>query len=224
MNRILLIEDHEELRELISYNLEREQRYEVTSVDNANDGLMLLEDMSVDMILLDLMLPGLSGLEFLRVIKNNVEQADIPVIIVSARDGEQDIVTGLKLGADDYLTKPFGMQVLCAKVEAVLRRVHTEESRVFSYDNISIDTEMHRVYVDKQEINLTIKEFELLLLFLKRPRKVFNRNQLLNSIWGYESDSYTRTVDAHISSLRKKLGPSGKKIRSVPKVGYGLDV
>lgn len=224
MNRILLVEDHQELRELIAYNLEKEGEYEILNAENANDALILLEDGDVDLILLDLMLPGLGGLEFLKIVKGNSRHTNLPVVIISAKNSEQDVVSGLKLGADDYLTKPFSMKVLVAKVETILRRMQTSEGKVFSYGDISIDLEMHKVMAAGEEVTLTVKEFELLLLFIKKPRKVFNRNQLLNSIWGYESDSYTRTVDAHISSLRKKLGAAGKAIRSVPKVGYGLDV
>ncbi|ADU67295.1 response regulator [Desulfurispirillum indicum] len=224
MNRILLIEDQEELRELVEYNLVRDGQFQVESVDNANDALMMLEDIEVDLILLDLMLPGLSGLEFLRILKNSVERSEIPVIIISAKSGEQDIVTGLSLGADDYITKPFSMKVLKAKVDAVLRRALHHDNRTVAYGSISIDMETHKAYVDGNEVVLTMKEFELLHLFLKRPKKVFHRNQLLSSIWGYDSEVYTRTVDAHISSLRKKLGDKGKMIRSIPKVGYGMDL
>ncbi|MBB5021068.1 response regulator [Desulfurispira natronophila] len=224
MNQILLIEDQDELRELIEYNLTREGDFQVTGADNANDALMMLEDMSPDLILLDLMLPGLSGLEFLRIVKSSVEHSDIPIIIISAKHGEQDIVNGLTMGADDYLTKPFSMKVLKAKIDVVLRRAWHHEPGAISYGDISIDTETHKVYAAGQEVTLTVKEFELLHLFLKRPRKVFHRNQLLSAIWGYDSEVYTRTVDAHISSLRKKLGDKGKMIRSIPKVGYGLDL
>lgn len=224
MHRLLLIEDQEDLRELIVYNLSKDNQYEVIESDNANDALIVLEDLTVDMILLDLMLPGLKGTDFLRIIKNKEKTEDIPVIIISAKTREQDILQGLKLGADDYLTKPFSIKVLIAKIETIMRRVHPGRETSFSYQNITVNTETHKVYSDGKEVTLTNKEYELILLFLKKPQKVFHRNQLLNTIWGYDSDVFTRTVDAHISSLRKKLGKQGKLIKSIPKVGYGLDI
>jgi len=224
MNKILVIEDQEDLRELITYNLEKEKVFDVVSVDNANDALIMMEDIHIDLILLDLMLPGLNGLEFLRIIKAKPETAKIPVIIVSAKTDETDVVVGLKLGADDYIPKPFSIKIMVARIETVLRRVLPEIQTDLRYLDISINTENYQAYVTGKEVKLTSKEYELLLLFLKKPKKVFHRNQLLNSIWGYDSDMYTRTVDAHISSLRKKLGPQGKLIKSIPKVGYGLDL
>jgi two-component system phosphate regulon response regulator PhoB len=224
MNKILLIEDQEDLRELIVYNLQKENKFEVIESDNANDALIILEDVNVDLILLDLMLPGLKGSDFLRIIKNKEKTEEIPVIIISAKAKEQDVVQGLKLGADDYLTKPFSTKVLMAKIETILRRVSPGKQTTFSYQSIRLNRENHKVYADGNEVTLTNKEFELILLFLKKPQKVFHRNQLLNTIWGYDSEVFTRTVDAHISSLRKKLGKQGKLIKSIPKVGYGLDI
>ncbi|OGG96933.1 MAG: DNA-binding response regulator [Candidatus Lambdaproteobacteria bacterium RIFOXYD12_FULL_49_8] len=223
MNHILVIEDQEDVRELIAYNLKK-QNYEVIEAANANDALILLEDVSLDLVLLDLMLPGLSGLDFLKILKAKDEYRQLAVIILSAKTEEQEVVTGLKLGADDYVTKPFSIKVLLAKIESVLRRVSQREEDVLTYQDIRLHQDEHKVFSGKEEVILTNKEFELLLLFLKKPKKIFHRYQLLNSIWGYDSETYTRTVDAHVSSLRKKLGPMGKLIRSVPKVGYGLDV
>ncbi len=224
MNKILLIEDQEDLRELIVYNLQKDNKFEVVESDNANDALIILEDINIDLILLDLMLPGLKGTDFLRIIKNKDKTEDIPVIIISAKTGEQDVVQGLKLGADDYLTKPFSTKVLMAKIDTILRRVNPGTQTTYSYQSIRLNRENHKVYSDGNEVTLTNKEYELILLFLKKPQKVFHRNQLLNTIWGYDSEVFTRTVDAHISSLRKKLGEPGKLIKSIPKVGYGLDI
>lgn len=223
MNHILVIEDQEDVRELIAYNL-RKQGYEVIEANNANDALILLEDINLDLILLDLMLPGLGGLDFLKILKSKEPFSGIAVIILSAKSEEQEVVTGLKLGADDYIPKPFSIKVLLAKIESVLRRVNSQEQNQLRYKDLTLNQEEHKVYALGQEITLTNKEFELLSLFLKKPKKVFHRNQLLNSIWGYDSETYTRTVDAHVSSLRKKLGEPGKMIRSIPKVGYGLDI
>ena len=222
MRRILVIEDEPDLLELIRFNLET-KGYQVEGVDNANDALILLEEVHFDLILLDLMLPGLQGDQFLRLLRNMDRVADTPVMIVSAKNSETDIVAGLDAGADDYLTKPFSIQVLQAKVKALLRRTKDVSRSVAGHAGIEINTETHRATVDGAEIQLASKEFDLLLLFVRNPEKVFTRNQLLNTIWGYESDVFTRTVDAHISSLRKKLGDTGQLIRSVPKIGYRME-
>ena len=224
MNRILIVEDEQELRDLISYNLEREGGSLPTGVSNANDALIVLGDVKVDLILLDIMLPGLSGLDFLKIIKNNEQYVDIPVIIISAKSDEQDILEGLKLGADDYLTKPFSIKILQAKIKTVLRRASPGSKETLVYKSIKLNTDNFKVYCSDNELKLTRKEFELLQFLMKSPGRAFHRNQLLNSIWGYDSELYTRTVDAHVSSLRKKLGKCGEMIKSIPKVGYGLDV
>ncbi len=222
MKKILLIEDNNDLAAIIKFNLIK-SGYEVFNVDNANNGLMILDDVEIDIILLDLMLPGLSGSEFLRVIKSNKKSENIPVIIISAKNLENDIVNGLKSGADDYLTKPFSIKVLLAKIEAVLRRTPVTTSKKLSYKGIEIDIESYTVKVDDKAIILTKKEFEIISLFISNSKKVFSRDMLLNKIWGYSSEVFTRTVDAHISSLRKKLGEKGKLIKSIPKVGYILE-
>ncbi len=224
MNKVLIIEDQEDLRELITYNLEREHRFEVVSSENANDALIIIEDLKFDIILLDLMLPGLKGLDFLKILKSKPEYAEIAIIIISAKTDEEDILKGLKLGADDYLPKPFSFKLLITKIDTILRRVQPHNRNEIIYHEILINDQQRKVFTEGKEITLTKKEFELLLLFMKYPQKAFHRNQLLNSVWGYESDVYTRTVDAHISSLRKKLGKQGKLIRSIPKIGYGLDI
>lgn len=224
MNKVLVIEDQEDLRDLIVYNLEKENRYEILSVSNANDALIMIKDIKIDLILLDLMLPGLKGLDFLKLLKANPDHDKTAVIIISAKTEENDILKGLKMGADDYLPKPFSFKILATKIDTVLRRVQPKRKEGFLYRDISLDRNTFKVMVHNEEVVLTKKEFELLELFLKHPQKAFHRNQLLNTVWGYESKVYTRTVDAHISSLRKKLGASGKLIKSVPKVGYGLDI
>lgn len=224
MNKVLVIEDQEDLRDLIVYNLEKENRYEVLSAANANDALILIEDVKIDLILLDLMLPGLKGLDFLKLLKENPDHDLTAVIIISAKTEENDILKGLKMGADDYLPKPFSFKILVTKIDTVLRRVQPDRKETLKYREISLDRNTFKVFIHDQEVTLTKKEFELLELFLRHPKKAFHRNQLLNTVWGYESDVYTRTVDAHISSLRKKLKESGKLIKSVPKIGYGLDI
>lgn len=220
MSKILLIEDEEALRDIVTFNLENAE-HTVVSSDNANDALLYMEELVPDLILLDLMLPGLQGGQFLSLIKSNPKFAKIPVIIISAKSTENDIITGLENGAEDYLTKPFSIKILLAKISVILKRFtddHTKNNT--QYNDIEIDEENHVVYVSGEVVTVTHKEFELLSLFVKHPKRVFTRNQLLNTIWGYDSDVYTRTVDSHVSSLRKKLGDSGKLIKSIPKIGY----
>lgn len=222
MNRILIVEDEEALRELMSFNLTK-AGYDVVEAENANDALIFLEEITPDLVILDIMMPGLKGTQFLQIMKKSPKYSYIPVIIVSARSSEPDIVEGLELGADDYITKPFSMKVLIAKVKILLRRQNKKEENIINYKGIYVDVEKYKVFVDNNEVVLTYKEFELLLFFLKHPKKVFTRSQLLSNIWGYEADLYTRTVDSHISSLRKKLENKGDLIKSIPKIGYVLE-
>lgn len=223
MSNILLVEDEHSLREIITFNLKNEG-HEVVDTDNANDALIIIEDFIPEIILLDIMLPGLKGSQFLNLIRSNPKYHDIPVIIISAKSSEDDIVRLLEAGADDYLTKPFSIKVLLAKIKVMMKRSPvTTEKNVIEYDSIVVDENNYRVYCNNSEITLTHKEFELLTLFLKHPRRVFTRNQLLSTVWGYESDVFTRTVDSHVSSLRKKLGERGDIIKSIPKIGYKVE-
>ena len=223
MKRILIIEDEQDLRKLVEFNL-KTAGYLPVGTDNANDALMFVNDAQFDLILLDLMLPGLQGDQFLKILRGMDRVSDTPVMIVSAKDREEDIIAGLDAGADDYLTKPFSIKVLMAKTAALLRRASSGGRENAVHAGISVNSETHRATVNGKEIRLAAKEFDLLLLFVRNPEKVFTRNQLLNTIWGYEADIFTRTVDAHVSSLRKKLGEKGKLIRSVPKIGYRMEL
>jgi len=222
MSLILAIEDESDLREIIQYNL-KQAGYKVISLSNANDALIILEDTHIDLILLDLMLPGLQGLQFLDIVRKRKD--NVPVIIISARNLEHDIINALERGADDYITKPFNFDFLKAKIQAVLRRGTTTvlKSDGKSRNGIVINDEVHKVTIDGEQIHLTQKEYDMLRLFLHSPEKVFTRNQLLNSIWGYDTELYTRTVDSHVATLRKKLGEKGRHIRSIPKIGYSWE-
>lgn len=222
MNNILIIEDEEELREIIKYNLEN-NGFGVQESSNANDALILMEDYLPDLILLDLMLPGLKGENFLTLIKKNAKYKSIPVIIISAKNKEEDIVKAIESGADDYLVKPFSLKVLVAKINAIIKRSQGEENNDFEYEGLKLDESNYKIFLDNKELELTHKEYVLLSFLLKHPRQVFTRNQLLTNVWGYESDIYTRTVDSHISSLRKKLGNKGNLIKSIQKIGYKLE-
>ncbi len=223
MAKILLVEDEHALRELIAFNLQS-AGHNVAAVDNANDALMMLEEVVPELILLDIMLPGLKGDQFLKLVRANAAYAAVPVVIISARSSDDDIVAALEAGADDYLTKPFSMKVLLAKVMVMLKRTRrSDDSAAVRYAGIVIDEEKHLVSVDGTEVSLTNKEYELLRLLVKYPRRVFTRNQLLSNVWGYDAEVYSRTVDSHISTLRKKLGPAATLIKSIAKIGYKVE-
>jgi two-component system phosphate regulon response regulator PhoB len=222
MNNILIIEDEKDIREIIRYNLENNGFF-VQESSNANDALILMEDFLPDLILLDLMLPGLKGENFLSLIKKNAKYKMIPVVIISAKNKEEDIVRAIESGALDYLTKPFSLKVLIAKINAILKRSAGENEYGTEYEGIRVDENNYKIFMENKELELTHKEYVLLSFFLKHPRQVFTRNQLLSNVWGYESDVYTRTVDSHISTLRKKLGSKGDLIKSIQKIGYKLE-
>ena len=218
---ILVVEDEKDIGELIRFNLQKEG-YEAISVEDANEALLILRNNAgVDLILLDLMLPGLQGEEFLRLLKSEKRFATIPVIIITAKSGEKTVVDNLNAGADDFLTKPFSIKILMAKVKAVLRRFSPEFKIIERY-GIELDTKSHTTSVDGEKVELTKTEFDLLMLFLANPNRVFTRDDILNLVWNLDADLNTRTVDVHISNLRKKLGRKGNLLKSVPKMGYKL--
>ncbi|MBZ4672082.1 MAG: two component transcriptional regulator, winged helix family [Deferribacteraceae bacterium] len=221
-SKILIIEDEEDLREILKFNLEKEG-FQVEAVQDANYGLMILEEFIPDIILLDLMLPGLKGQQFLKLIKSNSMFRLVPVIIVSAKNSETDIVSALESGAEDFITKPFSIKILIAKIKVILKRKSIIDSNIISYCGIELDKSLRIAKIESEQIELTLKEFELLQLLISNPKRVFTRNQLLTNIWGYDADVYTRTVDSHISSLRKKLKDKGDIIKSVPKIGYKVE-
>ena len=220
--QIMIIEDEDALKEVLEYSLRR-SGFTVNAFGNANDALIALEDCPPDLVLLDLMLPGLQGLQFLEILRQRDKAT--PVIVISARKSEADIIKALEQGADDYLPKPFSLKLVEAKIRAVSRRGGNGENRgqALKGGGITIDLNTHKAWNGEEPIHLTQKEFELLSLFLKKPERIFTRNQLLNLVWGYDSDLVTRTVDAHVAVLRKKLGDNGRFIKTMPKVGYLWD-
>jgi two-component system phosphate regulon response regulator PhoB len=218
--RIMTIEDEGALRELIEYDLTR-AGFQCLCLENANDALMAVDDWLPDLILLDLMLPGLQGLQFLEIIRKSRRT---PVIVISARNSESDIIAALDRGADDYVTKPFTFNFLEAKIRAVTRRGQGGVGTVIEAGGIRLDLTSHKVKADNQILTLTQKEFELLSLFMRSPGQVFSRNQLLNAVWGYDNELISRTVDAHVATLRKKLSTRGRYIQTLPKIGYAWEV
>ena len=220
---IFCVEDDVSIRDLMIYALE-------TSGHRArgfNDGAELFAALSnendmPELIMLDIMLPGEDGMEILKQLKANPKTSNIPVIMETAKGTEFDKVIGLDTGADDFLTKPFGMMEMIARVNAVLRRVRQQKGidNVIEIGEISINIGTHTVTVDGENVALTLKEFELLQLLMRHPEHVFSRANLLSDIWGVDYAGETRTVDVHIGTLRTKLEPYGKCIETVRGVGY----
>lgn len=215
---LLVVDDEEDVVEIVSHFLEGEG-YQVAK---AYDGEEALEKASgdVDLILLDIMLPGLDGYEVCKRLRSRVETETIPIIFLSAKIEEEDQVKGLMMGGDDYLTKPVSPQVVLAHVKAVLRRSGVEESKVLTVDNLTIYEDEYRAALEGVDLGLTLTEFELLRYLVRHPRKAFTRQQLLETIWKDAMMVTERTVDAHIKNLREKLGDFAKHIQTVRGVGY----
>ena len=221
---IYCVEDDHSIRELMLYTL----RASGFDAEGFEDGASLLEAMQnrrPKLILLDVMLPGMDGIEILRRIRLNTSTADIPVVMATAKGTEYDKVLGLDSGADDYLVKPFGMMDMVSRIRAVLRRTApVQETPDLTMGELSLSASEHTVRLNGQRIDLTLKEYELLHLFLSAPGQVFSREQLLDRVWDTDYFGGTRTVDVHIGTLRTKLGPCGNYIRTVRGVGYRMEM
>lgn len=220
---IYCVEDDSSIRELTVYALNA-SNLPAIGLDCAEALWQQLAREQPDLILLDIMLPDEDGISVLKNLRAAPATADIPIIMATAKGTEFDKVIGLDLGADDYLAKPFGMMEMVSRVKAVLRRVnHAPVSTVLTHKGISLNESSHQVFVDGKKIELTIKEYQLLRLFLKNPGVAFTRENLLSSVWESEFQGETRTVDVHIASLRTKLGSAGEAIKTVRGVGYRLE-
>ena len=223
--RILIVEDEEALATLLEYNLGKE-KFEIALAGNGEEGLLKIEESPPDLIILDWMLPKISGIEICRRVRTRPETRNIPIIMLTARSEEADRIRGLETGADDYLTKPFSTKELIARVKAVLRRIRPglAEDKIKCGD-IEIDRGSHRVMRDGKEIHLGPTEFRLLGHLILHPGRVFSREQLLNAVWGTDVFVEVRTVDVHIGRLRKALNKykQGDPIRTVRSAGYSLD-
>ena len=220
---IYCVEDDTSIRELMLYAL-RASGFEAEGFCEGQALFAALAHTEPQLILLDIMLPGMDGIEILNNLRGNPATAHIPVIIASAKGTEYDKVVGLDLGADDYLPKPFGMMEMVSRIRAVLRRIAPKSQReLLQMGRLQMDPQAHTVYADGRRVELTLKEFELLRLFLEHPGRVFTRDQLLERIWSTDYLGETRTVDVHIGTLRTKLGPCCDYIRTVRGVGYRLE-
>ena len=223
--RILVVEDEDALSALLEYNLEKEG-FEVRLSSDGEDALLIVEEDKPDLVVLDWMLPGLSGIEICRRVRAAPETRDIPVIMLTARSDEDDRIRGLDTGADDYLTKPFSIPELIARVRALLRRSRpTLSAEVATFGDLVLDRETRRVRRGEREIHLGPTEFRLLDCLMQRPGRVFSREQLLDMVWGRDVYVEARTVDVHVGRLRKALNKRGERdpIRTVRAAGYALD-
>ena len=222
---IYCVDDDRRIRELMLYTL-RASGFETAGFGDGESLFDALEQQLPRLILLDIMLPGMDGIEILKKLRQNPVTAQIPVIMASAKGTEYDKVLGLDLGADDYLAKPFGMMEMVSRIRAVLRRSAAAGPKTtgLALGGLQMDVAAHTVTCQGIRVTLTLKEFELLRLFLSAPGRVFNREQLLEQIWGTDYVGESRTVDVHIATLRTKLGPCGDYIRTVRGVGYRMEV
>ncbi len=220
--KIYIVEDDPDIREMESYALTT-SGYEVTGFADGSDFLAFCEAAPPDLIVLDIMLPKEDGLSLLRKLRTEKKTREIPIMMVSAKSTELDKVKGLDLGADDYLTKPFGIMELVSRVKALLRRaVSAEEESKLEYEDIQLDDTQHVVTVQNAPVELTYKEYELLKYFLANRNRVLSREKLMDKVWGFDYEGESRTVDMHIKTLRQKLGTSGAAIKTVRNVGYKL--
>ncbi|MCI7800595.1 response regulator transcription factor [Eubacterium sp.] len=221
MNRLIyIVEDDTAIKELESYALINSE----FSVEGFERGKELFDALTIKipaLILLDIMLPDEDGIHILKKIRSTMAYRDIPIIMVTAKTTEIDAVKGLDMGADDYITKPFGVMELISRVKAVLRRTQkAEHQQILIYKNIVIDEAQHKVFVDDEEIELTYKEYEVLKLLIINKGIVLTRDRIMESIWGYDFEQGNRTVDVHIQSLRKKIKSAGVHIKTIRNVGY----
>lgn len=222
---IYIVEDDPNIRELVSYALQTSGMPAAGFADGPSFWQAAAQERP-ELVLLDIMLPGEDGITILRRLRAAPDTAKIPVILLTAKNTEYDKVVGLDTGADDYIPKPFGMMELIARIRAVLRRTEDmqdkDESRPLVAGGICVDERAHTVFVNEQEVQLTLKEYQLLCLLMKNRGAVLTRDVLLENIWGYNNESETRTVDVHIRTLRQKLGADGALIETVRGVGYRM--
>ncbi|MGE5813272.1 MAG: response regulator transcription factor [Acidobacteriota bacterium] len=219
---VLVVEDERDIAALIKHTLERGGDAEVTIVGSGDAAIRTIGETPPDLVILDLNLPVLSGVEVCRILRSRPATVRLPIIMLTARTGENDRIIGLDLGADDYVTKPFSLRELSARVRAVLRRSRDmpAPSSVYRGKDLVVDFDAVTVVADGQSVRLTRREFELLKCLLDNRNKVLSRDRLLERVWGYDKSVETRSVDVHVGRLRAKLGPAGRQIETVVGLGY----
>jgi len=224
---ILIVEDDEDIQQLVSFNLIK-AGFHVSCVSNGEDGLRLLETEKIDCVLLDIMLPGQNGMEICRQVREIKEFSSLPIIMMTAKREEDEIIAGLELGADDYITKPFSPKVLIARVKATLRRTRENTTSIQDAEETLIVKELkifpgrHEVFVHDQEIKLTVTEFLILAMLARRPGWTFSRQQIIDAVRGHDYMVTSRVIDVQVFNLRKKMGAAGENIETVRGIGYRL--
>ncbi len=219
---IIVVEDDRGIRELVVYTLQN-TGFKAMGCENAQELYTALKTEKPQLILLDIMLPGEDGISILKRLRQSAATKKLPVIMLTAKGAEYDKVIGLDTGADDYITKPFGMMEMISRIRAVLRRAEeNSDETAYTVSNITLNVKSHQITVNNAPVEVTLKEFELLRLLMKNAGAVLTRDMLLENIWGYGFDGETRTVDVHIGTLRSKLGEAGEIIETVRGVGYRI--
>ena len=223
-DKILVVEDEQDIRDLLIFNLQKEG-FKVESADNGDSALSLIRKNNFDLVLLDLMLPGIGGFDLTRILKNDKKTSEIPILMLTAKGEESDIVKGLELGADDYMTKPFSIKILLARINKILIKSsnRSDEADVLKYNSLSINLKARDVILEGKKIDLTFTEFEILKLLASHSKWVYTRNEIINNIRGDDYIVTDRTIDFQIVGLRKKMGPAGKYIKTVRGVGYRFE-
>lgn len=222
MALIYIVEDDEGIREIEEFAL-KNVGHKVLGFENAKDFYRQLEDVIPDLILLDVMLPDQNGNEIVKQLRSNSETKRLPIIMVTAKTTELDLIKSLDGGADDYIKKPFSVIELISRVKAHLRRTEPEEVKSMSIHEITLNDEKHKVYVAGEHVNLTYKEYELLRYLMTNKGIVLSRNSIMGRIWGMTYEGESRTLDMHIKTLRQKLGDAGNRIRTIRNVGYVIE-
>jgi DNA-binding response OmpR family regulator len=221
--KVFVIEDETEIADIIAHFL-RKENIETLTFESAESFLEKVQELPVpQLFILDLMLPGMDGVEFLKYLKREPRYKDVPVIILSAKDDTLDIVLGLELGAEDYITKPFNLRELLARIKVVTRRISKEKTssaNLLSAGKLVLNRDTFSLQVEEKEIPLSLREYKIMELFMKNPKQVISRNQFLDRVWGEEEFVTDRIVDVYIANLRKKLGRYGQQIETVRGVGY----
>ena len=220
MANVLIVEDEKQIQEIIAGYMQR-GGHTCFTADDGIDALMVLKNNPMDLMILDIMMPNLDGFTVCKMAR---EMSSLPIILLTARENEDDKLKGYHLGADDYMTKPFSPKVLLAKANALLRRSCALPADAINAGKITLIPASHKVFADGQEVVLTRMEYELLHFFMVNPEQIFSRDQLLNRIWGYDFEGTTRTVDTHIKTLRQKLGDEGRHIVTLIRSGYKFEV
>ena len=226
-NVIAIVDDEEDIVELVSHHLKREG-FKVKEFYNGRDFLSYIESIIPDLAVLDIMLPGIDGLEICRILKSKARTSSLPIIMLTAKATEADVVVGLELGADDYMVKPFSPRELVARVKSILRRASSkeEDKKLIRLGSLSIDKEKFEATVDGKKIDLTTTEFKILEVLAEGQGRVYTRDQLLKKkrLWGDDKLVYDRTIDVHIKNLREKLGKTGNLIKTIRGIGYKLEI